>query len=176
MTNSDPGAARLSYADRDETALVALMTVIAPRLAAGAVVYLKGDLGAGKTTCARALIQALGYPHRVKSPTYALLEEYRLAAVNVFHLDLYRLSDPRDVVDLGLEECLEQHPALLLIEWPERGHPYLPQADLVFALKLAPIGRELEISAASRRGQQLLQTLPEFAGACAQADAPPSPA
>ena len=84
------------------------------------VIWLEGDLGAGKTAFARALIHALGYSGRVKSPTYGLLEHYQLPGRQVLHMDLYRIGDPGELEFLGIPDLLDEN-TILLIEWPERG-------------------------------------------------------
>lgn len=153
------GQARLEAVD--EAALINWAQRFADCVKAGGVIYLEGDLGAGKTTLARALIQALGYQQRVKSPTYSLLEEYSLDGLQVAHLDLYRLADPADVLDLGLEELGLNGPSLLLVEWADKGRGYLPPADLVIRLELCTLGsgqsgRRVHLTALTAYGQQLL--------------------
>lgn len=95
----------------------------------GVVIYLQGELGAGKTAWARAFLRGLGWLGAVKSPSYGLLEVYELPRVIVYHLDLYRLGDPEELEYLGIRD-LAALPAIWLIEWPEKGEAYLPQADL----------------------------------------------
>ncbi len=107
---------------------------LAPSLADGGVLYLRGELGAGKTTFARALLRALGVGERVKSPTYSLLERYIVNGRDAFHLDLYRIADPGELEWLGLDELEAAH-AIVLIEWPERGGSALPAADLEVMLE-----------------------------------------
>ena len=126
----------------DEPALVDLARALAPALAGGGVVYLRGDLGAGKTTFARALLQALGVGERVKSPTYSLIESYRARDIDIHHLDLYRIADPGELEWLGLD-ALWRPGALVLVEWPQRGGDRLPAADLVLSLAHAGPRRDL---------------------------------
>jgi len=106
------------------------------------VVWLKGDLGAGKTTFARALIHALGYQGRVKSPTYGLLEQYQAGALQVLHLDLYRINDAAELEFLGLADLLDEY-TILLIEWPDNGGRWLPEPDFIFTFAYAGQGRDL---------------------------------
>lgn len=108
-----------------ESEMIALGVRLAEQIQPGEVVYLSGDLGVGKTTLARALIRALGFDGRVKSPSYGLIESYTTPSAEVAHLDLYRLGDPQEVEDLGLERYLGPR-AIVLVEWPERGFGYLP--------------------------------------------------
>ena len=110
-----------------EADMLALGEPLAKRFAGGAVVYLSGELGVGKTTLVRGILRALGFAGRVKSPSYGLIESYELEGLTVHHLDLYRLSHGEEINYLGLEDLLDG-PTLLLIEWPEKGHGYLPSA------------------------------------------------
>ncbi len=135
----------------DEAATIALAQRLAPAVRAGGVIYLRGELGAGKTSFARALLRKLGAGERVKSPTYTLLERYKVDGHDAFHLDLYRIADPGELEWLGLDE-LDQPDALVLIEWPERGRGALPPPDLEVALEHADEGREAALLACSPRG------------------------
>lgn len=140
----------------DEPALVALAQRLAPAASQGLVVHLHGELGAGKTTFARALLQALGVGERVKSPTYSLVESYPLATSAAHHLDLYRLADPEEVEWLGLPDLADPN-ALILIEWPERGGQRIPAADLRIELSHAATQRNLWATSTTTRGQDALQ-------------------
>jgi tRNA threonylcarbamoyladenosine biosynthesis protein TsaE len=124
----------------------------------GAVMYLRGDLGAGKTTCVRGLLHALGVTGRVRSPTYTLVEPYRVGALNFVHIDLYRLRTPLEVEELGLRDYCESG-CLLLIEWPERGGLSLPAADVDLGLRYANSGRAARLSAQSPLGRLWLDNL-----------------
>ena len=119
------------------------------------VIHLKGDLGAGKTAFARALIHALGYEGRVKSPTYGLLEQYLLPALQVLHLDLYRISDPGELEFLGLEDLMDEQ-CVVLIEWPDRGGAWLPEADFIFHFSYAEPGRDLRWRSLSRQAEKVI--------------------
>ncbi|MEO7325791.1 MAG: tRNA (adenosine(37)-N6)-threonylcarbamoyltransferase complex ATPase subunit type 1 TsaE [Dokdonella sp.] len=142
----------------DETQLIALAACLAPAARAGGLVHLSGDLGAGKTTFARALLQALGVGERVKSPTYSLIESYRVDELDIHHLDLYRIADAGELEWLGLGD-LWGAGALVLIEWPERGTGHLPPPDLAIELRHAGTERALAASAYSHRGRELLAVL-----------------
>ena len=108
----------------------------------GAVIYLRGDLGAGKTTLVRGLLRALGVDGRVRSPTYTLMEPYRAGDRSVIHLDLYRLTDPLELHNLGLAD-FSPKTTWWLVEWPERGGSLLPAADAEIALRIEGAGREV---------------------------------
>jgi tRNA threonylcarbamoyladenosine biosynthesis protein TsaE len=107
------------------------------------VVELRGELGAGKSTFARGALRALGVRGSIKSPSYTLLETYETADVSAIHLDLYRLTDPGDLENLGLADY--HRPGFLwLVEWPERGDGRLPKADLRFDFSIEPSGHRIE--------------------------------
>jgi tRNA threonylcarbamoyladenosine biosynthesis protein TsaE len=159
----------------DEAALVAAAQRLAPAIRTGGVVHLSGDLGAGKTTFARALLRALGVGERVKSPTYSLIESYRIDALDVHHLDLYRIADPGELEWLGLDE-LHGATTLMLVEWPERGAGALPPADLALALDHAPADRRrLEARAFGPRGAGLLRAWRRGLGAGSAGSRRPAP-
>ena len=124
------------------------------------VIWLEGDLGAGKTTFARGLIHALGYAGRVKSPTYGLLEHYQLDSLQILHMDLYRISDPGELEFLGVEDLLDDQ-TILLIEWPDKGGSWLPEADFIFRFSYAGEGRELHWVACTQRVESFALTLPD---------------
>ncbi|MGD2128917.1 MAG: tRNA (adenosine(37)-N6)-threonylcarbamoyltransferase complex ATPase subunit type 1 TsaE [Lysobacterales bacterium] len=114
----------------DEQAVQTLASRFARKLEPPLVIYLRGDLGAGKTTFARAYIHALGFSGYVKSPSYGLLETYEAGGQRVLHLDLYRIEDPEELEFLALRDLFTDD-TVLLVEWPERGGSVLPKADLV---------------------------------------------
>ncbi|PIE83685.1 MAG: tRNA (adenosine(37)-N6)-threonylcarbamoyltransferase complex ATPase subunit type 1 TsaE [Candidatus Contendobacter odensis] len=128
-----------------------LATVLVPEC----IIFLSGDLGAGKTTLVRGLLRALGHEGAVKSPTYTLLESYQLADWQLFHWDLYRLADPEELEFLGLRDQLDSE-AVLLIEWPDHGYGELPAADLRIELQYAGQGRHCRLEALSWKGKTLL--------------------
>ena len=132
--------------------------------AAGGVIALEGELGAGKTTLVRGLLAGLGHGGRVRSPTYTLMETYELGGRSVFHLDLYRLKSPAEVQPLDLASLLRERD-LLLVEWPERGGDQLPAADLILRLNYDGGGRALEAEARSPRGHEWCANLPPPGGA-----------
>ncbi len=126
--------------------------------AAAIVVYLSGDLGAGKTSCARSLLHALGVQGIVRSPTYTLVEVYPACRFQCIHVDLYRLQGPEDLEDLGLRDYLAPG-NLMLIEWPERGGASLPPADLIVNLSYRAQGREALLQSGSPSGARSLENL-----------------
>lgn len=119
------------------------------------VIFLEGELGAGKTTLARGILRGLGHTGTVRSPTYTLVEPYELPGGTVYHLDLYRLADPEELEWLGLRDMLERD-ALLLVEWPERGAGCLPGADLVVRIAPRDGGRSVDLVSASTLGRHIL--------------------
>jgi tRNA threonylcarbamoyladenosine biosynthesis protein TsaE len=144
----------------DEERMTAIARRLATRLDGGATIHLRGDLGAGKTTFARALLATLGVGERVRSPTYSLVESYALDGRRAHHLDLYRIADPGELEWLGLD-ALAEPGALVLIEWPERGGSAVPPPDLDLRLAHAGPGRDLAIRARTPRGAWLLEGIPE---------------
>ncbi|UXI66906.1 tRNA (adenosine(37)-N6)-threonylcarbamoyltransferase complex ATPase subunit type 1 TsaE [Tahibacter amnicola] len=154
---SDPASA-ITIAHLEEPGLAAFAEALAQAVRTGGVIYLHGDLGAGKTTTARALIRSLIPDARVKSPTYSLIESYRMPALVIHHLDLYRIADPGELEWLGLDE-LQSEPSLVLVEWPERGGHSLPAADLVLHLGHAGSGRSVRLEAASEHGARQLASM-----------------
>ena len=116
------------------------------------VLFLRGDLGAGKTTFARAYIHALGFAGYVKSPSYGLLETYRAGGQTVLHLDLYRIEDPEELEYLALRDLFDAS-AVLLVEWPDRGGDRLPAADLVLDFDESDEVRFIQFTAVSERGR-----------------------
>ena len=121
----------------------------------GSVLYLRGDLGAGKTTLVRGFLRALGYSGAVKSPTYTLLEPYELTNRLVLHCDLYRLTDAEELEFLGLREFLDEE-TILLVEWPERGEVLLPPADVDILLEYSVVGRSCCVSTTAAENEAVL--------------------
>ena len=135
---------------------------MAPLLVPGMVVWLEGDLGAGKTTLVRALLRALGHVGPVKSPTYTLVEVYVISSIYWYHFDFYRFNDPSEFADAGLGEYFRDD-SVCLVEWPHKADGYLPGADLTLALRFAgatpQAGRILEVRAHREAGQRCLAEL-----------------
>lgn len=155
----------------DADAQEALGRELAAALGGRGVVYLEGELGAGKTTLTRGILRGYGHTGAVKSPTYTLVEPYELAAATVYHFDLYRLTDPEELELMGMRDYCRAD-TLAVIEWPERGHPFLPPADLVITIRVCAGGsaaqsgllqnhdsRELEFAAQNETGLAVLAAL-----------------
>lgn len=122
------------------------------------VMYLSGDLGAGKTTFVRGLLRGLGYTGSVKSPTYALVESYDLAEreMAVHHFDLYRFRSPEEWEDAGLDDVISGRASWVLIEWAQQGGDYVPPADCILELTPYEQGRQATLHALTEKGNQVL--------------------
>lgn len=143
----------------DPAATDALGGALAASQPAGAVVFLEGPLGAGKSSLARAWLRALGVQGAIKSPTYTLVERYPLpGGGEAAHLDLYRLADAGELDFLGLDDLAGQA-RLWLVEWPDRGAGGLPLPDLRLRLAVDGAGRRAQLEAASERGRAWLSGL-----------------
>ncbi|MGO1247594.1 MAG: tRNA (adenosine(37)-N6)-threonylcarbamoyltransferase complex ATPase subunit type 1 TsaE [Oceanisphaera sp.] len=142
----------------DEPQTLALGSKLAQSLSAATVIFLHGSLGAGKTTLSRGIVQGLGHKGNVKSPTYTLVEPYQVAAWQVYHFDLYRLSDPEELEYMGIRDYFTPD-SLCLVEWPERGLGMLPAPDMDIRLQYDGVQRMALIEASTPVGVALLEKL-----------------
>ena len=142
----------------DEVATVAMGNQIAAIIEQGAVIYLHGDLGAGKTTFTRGVVQGFGHTGKVKSPTYTLVEPYELEKANVYHFDLYRLGDPEELEYMGIRDYFSAD-AICVVEWPEKGGEIIPVPDLDITLSYVDDERKIVIKSASERGVAIVEKL-----------------
>jgi len=149
---------RISMNLADESATIALARRLAASLKPGMVIYLHGDLGAGKTTLVRGVLNALGYNGRVKSPTYAPVEHYHIGGLDLRHFDLYRLHDKEEWDTAGFRDEFDGH-NIFFIEWPERALELIPQADMIFCFVILLRGRDVEIQAKTSTGKECLRRL-----------------
>lgn len=143
----------------NEAAQLRLASVLATHCEAGSVIFLEGDLGAGKTTLVRGFLKSLGFQGNVKSPTYTLVEPYQLADQSIYHFDLYRLGEPDELEYAGGRDYFDGE-SICLIEWPEKAEGYLPEPDLVCQLSYQTLdgvqGRGCELKANSAKGEQMI--------------------
>jgi tRNA threonylcarbamoyladenosine biosynthesis protein TsaE len=141
----------------DAAATAALGKALAKGAAPGRVLHLRGDLGAGKTTVVRGLLQALGYAGRVKSPTYTLVEPYTLSSLHLYHFDFYRLRDRAEWISTGFRDYFNAQ-AMCVVEWPERAEA-LSLPDLELRLEFSGEGRHAALRAHSAAGEAWLSSL-----------------
>ncbi len=162
MLDAESSMRKFTIFLKDEDATIAWGAALAKALQPGLAVYLHGDLGAGKTALARAVLQAAGHQGPVKSPTYTLVEPYQVAIAgqptDFFHFDLYRLASPDEFLEAGFREYFIAD-NICFVEWPEKAAPALPVPDLDITLSVAGTGRQLECHALSDQGVQCLDQL-----------------
>ncbi|HEX5791667.1 MAG TPA: tRNA (adenosine(37)-N6)-threonylcarbamoyltransferase complex ATPase subunit type 1 TsaE [Rheinheimera sp.] len=143
---------------KDEAATLMLAQQLACYVKPGLTLFLHGNLGAGKTTVSRGLLQALGHSGTVKSPTYTLVEPYQFATFTVFHFDLYRLRDAEELEFMGIRDYFRAD-TLCLIEWPEQGMGYLPVPDLDIHLVFESEHRRVTLCANTDAGAGIIKAL-----------------
>jgi len=165
LSSKPENFAAISLKLPDEAATEKLAASFAPLLCGqrpgiepGGRIHLRGDLGAGKTSFARAFLRASGIQGRIKSPSYALLESYNLSSLHFYHLVFYRFSDSREWLDAGFRDILQEK-AIVLIEWPEQAGALLPPPDLDIRIEHEDEGRSAVLTACSDKGSLWLTTL-----------------
>jgi tRNA threonylcarbamoyladenosine biosynthesis protein TsaE len=142
----------------DETDTEAIGAALAPALQPGLVIYLEGDLGAGKTTLVRGLLRALGHTGKVKSPTYTLIEPYVVSRLHLYHFDFYRFAFPEEYIEAGLDEYFSGK-GVCIVEWPAKASPFLAPPDVRASLQVDGSGRLLEVSALTEAGRSCTRTM-----------------
>lgn len=143
-----------------ENDMLAFGARFAAAIEGGAIIFLNGSLGAGKTTFTRGFLRHLGYTAKVKSPTYTLVEPYDIDGRMIFHFDLYRLDNPGELEFIGIQDYFTSD-AICIVEWPDKGFPLLPAPDLVCDIIFNKTGRDIVIEAQSEKGQETLRRIKE---------------
>ncbi len=147
---------------KNEAAQLSLASLIAAKTGSGSVIFLRGELGTGKTTLVRGFLQSLGFEGNVKSPTYTLVEPYLIDKQQIYHFDLYRLGTPDELEYAGGRDYFDGE-SICLIEWPEKAEGYLPEADIICSLsyqkRSGAQGRGCEISARTDKGRHIICSL-----------------
>ena len=149
-------AQNLTYYLADEAATLAFGKKIAASLHAGLTIYLVGNLGAGKTTLTLGILHGLGYGHIVRSPTYNLVEIYKVSRLYLYHFDFYRFNDYFEWEEAGFRDYFNSD-SICLVEWPEKAGNLLPVADLQLFFSTLDTGRSIEIRAGTETGKQCLK-------------------
>ena len=142
---------------KNETETTEIGSKVASCLKGGEVIYLKGELGTGKTTIVRGALNKLGFVGNVKSPTYTIVEPYSIDNHIVYHFDLYRLNDPEELESLGIRDYCDGQ-SICFFEWPEKGENLTPNADISLLLSYTGKGRNVELTAISEIGKSILAT------------------
>jgi tRNA threonylcarbamoyladenosine biosynthesis protein TsaE len=142
----------------DEAATQQLGMSLAGQLTPGMRIYLTGQLGAGKTTLVRAMLNALGHAGRVKSPSYTLVESYTISRLYLYHFDFYRFKDPNEWIDSGFRDLFAGD-AVCLVEWPEKALGFLPEPDLEISMAVESTGRCATLTAHSEPGKRCVSAL-----------------
>jgi tRNA threonylcarbamoyladenosine biosynthesis protein TsaE len=145
----------------DATATEALGAALAGGVAPGRVLHLRGDLGTGKTTLVRGLLRTLGHAGRVKSPSYTLVEPYKVSSLNLYHFDFYRFKDRSEWLSSGFREYFNPD-SVCVVEWPEKAGDLLAAPDLEVQLQFAGAGRRAIVDACSPAGEAWLSSLRSF--------------
>ena len=143
---------------KNETETTEIGAKVASYLKGGEIIYLKGELGTGKTTFVRGALHKLGFTGSVKSPTFTIVEPYSIDSHVIYHFDLYRLDDPEELESLGIRDYCDGQ-SICFFEWPEKGGDFLPDADILISLSYQNEGRALEISTFSEIGDSIIGNL-----------------
>ena len=143
---------------KNETETTEIGSKLASCLKGGEVIYLKGELGTGKTTLVRGVLNRLGHAGNVKSPTYTIVEPYLIDSHVIYHFDLYRLDDPEELESLGIRDYCDGQ-SICFFEWPEKGGNLLPNADIKLELTYLENTREVELTSKSDVGKTILKQL-----------------
>ena len=141
---------------KNETETKAIGEKVASCLKGSEIIYLKGDLGTGKTTLVRGALNKLGFTGSVKSPTYTIVEPYTIDNYIIYHFDLYRLNDPEEIESLGIRDYCDGQ-SICFFEWPEKGGNLLPNADVLLILSYHEEGRKVELIGQSEAGDKILR-------------------
>ena len=147
-----------NYDLKDESETLRLAESMASHLFPGMNLYLKGELGSGKTTFVRGVLRGLGYQDKVKSPTYTLVEPYSLEKFTIYHFDLYRFKDVTEWDDAGFREYFN-NTSICLVEWPEKAGHILPKPDISIDLSHTPYGRHLHLISYTSIGTECLKAI-----------------
>jgi tRNA threonylcarbamoyladenosine biosynthesis protein TsaE len=145
----------LKVALATETEMHLLAAQLAERVKGGAILFLYGELGVGKTTFTRGLLHHLGHHAKVKSPTYALVEPYEIEGQLIFHFDFYRVQDANELKELGIHEYFSAS-SICIVEWPQNALTQLPTPDVICYFDFAVQGRVVRMQAHSKRGEKIL--------------------
>lgn len=141
----------------DAPAMEALGRRLASVCPPGSKLFLQGELGAGKTTLIRGFLNGLGHQGIVKSPTYTLVEPYQLDGLEVFHFDLYRINDPQELETLGIRDYFSGE-AICLVEWPEKGAPFLGSPDIHIHIQYHAEQRNVLLDAKTPAGKKIIRS------------------
>ncbi len=139
----------------DEAATLNFGAKFSEILHPGLIIFLTGDLGAGKTTLTRGILRKMGYNGIVKSPTYNLVELYKFSKLYFYHFDFYRFNDPNEWEEAGFREYFNAD-SICIVEWPEKAGKLLPVADIQLSIHIVELGRNIEIYAPTEAGKRCL--------------------
>ena len=142
---------------KNETETTEIGAKVASCLKGGEVIYLKGELGTGKTTLVRGALNELGHTGNVKSPTFTIVEPYSIDSHVIYHFDLYRLDDPEELESLGIRDYCDGR-SICFFEWPEKGGNLTPNADISLLLSYTEEARNIKLTAISEIGKSILAT------------------